>query len=89
MIDFFFFFSKVVGDCAFVPQEQFIVNDTLRNNILFGSAYDEKRYRLVLHWCCLEADLLRLVDGDQTEIGAFGVNLSGGQKARVALARAA
>jgi ABC-type multidrug transport system fused ATPase/permease subunit len=75
-------------DC-FVIQEQFIVNDTLRNNILFGSVYNEERYRAVLHWCCLEPDLLCLVDGDLTEIGAFGVNLSGGQKARVALARAA
>lgn len=65
------------------------MNDTLRNNILFGAAFDEERYRKVLNWCCLEPDLLRLVDGDRTEIGAFGVNLSGGQKARVALARAA
>ena len=76
------------GNCAYVPQEQFLINSTLRNNVLFGSPLDEERYRRALRCCCLEPDLLQLVDGDRTEIGAFGVNISGGQKSRVALARA-
>jgi ATP-binding cassette subfamily C (CFTR/MRP) protein 1 len=71
-----------------VPQEQFLINSSLRNNVLFGSPLDEERYQRALHCCCLGADLLQLVDGDRTEIGAFGVNISGGQKSRVALARA-
>ncbi len=80
---------RTVGNCAYVPQEQFLINSSLRDNILFGSSFDEDRYQRVLLWCCLGPDLLQLVDGDRTEIGAFGVNISGGQKSRVALARAA
>ncbi|KAG8691765.1 hypothetical protein FRC08_010094 [Ceratobasidium sp. 394] len=58
------------------------------DNILFGTPYDEERYELVLECCALKPDLDIFEDGDMTEIGARGVSLSGGQKARVALARA-
>lgn len=60
----------------------------MRDNILFGSGYDEKRFADVVDACCLASDLEMLANGDQTEIGERGVNLSGGQKQRVNLARA-
>ena len=64
------------------------MSETLKDNILFGEEYDDIRYRQVLRACALEPDLKLLDDGDQTEIGEKGVTLSGGQKARVTLARA-
>ncbi|KAF9329432.1 hypothetical protein BG006_007485 [Podila minutissima] len=74
---------------AYVPQQAWIFNATLRDNVLFGRAYDQERYRLVISACGLEADLAILPGGDMTEIGERGINLSGGQKQRVSLARAA
>lgn len=68
--------------------EPWIQNATLRDNILFGKPFDLNLYRDVIFSCALEDDLLQLPAGDQTEIGERGVNLSGGQKARVNLARA-
>ena len=58
---------------------------SLRDNILFGLPYDKERYELVLECCALNPDLAILEDGDQTEVGARGVTLSGGQKARCVL----
>ncbi|KAG0339318.1 hypothetical protein BG004_006873 [Podila humilis] len=79
----------VRGRIAYVPQQAWIVNATLRDNILFGKAYDQDRYRLVIQASGLEPDLAMLPGGDMTEIGERGINLSGGQKQRVSLARAA
>ncbi|XP_033725081.1 multidrug resistance-associated protein 1-like [Pecten maximus] len=76
------------GSIAYVPQEAWIQNMTLRDNILFGTPYREKKYRRVLEACQLLPDLSILTAGDQTEIGQKGINLSGGQKQRVSLARA-
>ncbi|RDD46569.1 Multidrug resistance-associated protein 9 [Trichoplax sp. H2] len=73
---------------AVVTQQPWIFNETLRENILFGSKYDSKRYYDVLSACCLTADLKCLIAGDRTLIGDRGINLSGGQKQRVSLARA-
>ncbi|KAH9493041.1 Multidrug resistance-associated protein 7 [Bulinus truncatus] len=73
---------------AYVAQEPWIQHATLRDNILFGHPYDSQRYELVLEACALIEDLKVLPAGDMTEIGENGLNLSGGQKARVALARA-
>ncbi|KAF9972607.1 hypothetical protein BGZ73_004232 [Actinomortierella ambigua] len=76
------------GSVAYVPQQAWIMNDTLRANILFGNPYDPAFYRATIEACCLQPDLDMLVDGDMTEIGERGINLSGGQKARISLARA-
>ena len=73
---------------AFASQESWVQNATIRDNILFGSPFDQERYDEVVDVCALRPDLEVLEDGDETEIGVRGVTLSGGQKARVALARA-
>ncbi|KAL7749283.1 hypothetical protein RI367_005435 [Sorochytrium milnesiophthora] len=79
---------NVNGKVAYVAQQAWIINGTVRDNILFGSVYDEKRYRQTLEACSLMSDLAILEQGDMTPIGDKGVNLSGGQRARVSLARA-
>lgn len=79
----------VRGTTAYVTQGGgWAMGATVRDNITFGLAYDEKFYRQVVYSCALEPDLKILPDGDLTEIGERGVSLSGGQRARVALARA-
>jgi ABC-type bacteriocin/lantibiotic exporter with double-glycine peptidase domain len=88
----------VKGKLGTFVQTPFIMNDTVRNNILFGHAaplskegavevVDEERYKLAVHVSSLSHDLKLLPHGDQTEIGEKGITLSGGQKARVAIAR--
>uniref|UniRef100_A0A671QUX4 Canalicular multispecific organic anion transporter 2-like n=1 Tax=Sinocyclocheilus anshuiensis TaxID=1608454 RepID=A0A671QUX4_9TELE len=79
---------SIRGSVAYVPQQAWIQNATLRDNILFGRPYVEQRYRCVLEACALTPDLEVLPGGDQTEIGEKGINLSGGQRQRVSLARA-
>ena len=66
-----------------------MLNATVRDNILFGAAFDSERYDKVISASCLNEDLALLPAGDLTEIGERGVNLSGGQKQRIGLARAA
>uniref|UniRef100_A0A8C9VHA9 ATP-binding cassette sub-family C member 5 n=1 Tax=Scleropages formosus TaxID=113540 RepID=A0A8C9VHA9_SCLFO len=78
----------VSGDFAYVAQQAWILNSTLRDNILFGKEYEEERYHMVLSTCCLRPDLAILPNGDLTEIGERGANLSGGQRQRISLARA-
>jgi ATP-binding cassette subfamily C (CFTR/MRP) protein 5 len=79
---------KVNGSTAYVSQQAWLLSDTVRNNILFGSPYEKERYRKVLEVCQLMPDLDQFPARDQTEIGEKGISLSGGQKQRVALARA-
>ncbi|XP_063082692.1 multidrug resistance-associated protein 1 isoform X2 [Cavia porcellus] len=76
------------GSVAYVPQQAWIQNDTLQENILFGRQLQEHYYKAVIEACALLPDLEILPSGDRTEIGEKGVNLSGGQKQRVSLARA-
>ncbi|KAH7925973.1 P-loop containing nucleoside triphosphate hydrolase protein [Leucogyrophana mollusca] len=78
----------VPGVCAYVPQAAWLRNASIKDNILFSLPYDEERYQKTLEVCALVSDLNILEDGDESEIGERGVNLSGGQKARVSLARA-
>ncbi|GKT27779.1 Multidrug resistance protein [Aduncisulcus paluster] len=78
----------VSGSVCYCAQTPFILNATLRDNILFGKEYDKKRYNQVIKKCCLLPDIKQLKHGDMTEIGERGFTLSGGQKARVSLARA-
>uniref|UniRef100_A0A673LQK9 Canalicular multispecific organic anion transporter 1-like n=1 Tax=Sinocyclocheilus rhinocerous TaxID=307959 RepID=A0A673LQK9_9TELE len=79
---------NIKGSVAFVPQQAWIQNATLKDNVLFGSDVNEERYRSVVEGCALGPDLDLLPGRDQTEIGEKGINLSGGQKQRVSLARA-
>ncbi|XP_073096660.1 ATP-binding cassette sub-family C member 2 [Manis javanica] len=78
----------IKGTIAYVPQQSWIQNGTIKDNILFGSELNEKRYQQILEACALLQDLEVLPGGDQAEIGEKGINLSGGQKQRISLARA-
>lgn len=79
---------NVKGSIAYYSQSPWIMGATVKENILFGHKFDEKFYDLVIKSCALEHDLDLLPQGDLTEVGEKGITLSGGQKARVALARA-
>ncbi|CDZ97117.1 Multidrug resistance-associated protein/mitoxantrone resistance protein, ABC superfamily [Phaffia rhodozyma] len=76
------------GSCAYFPQTPWILNATLKENILFGAEMDDNRFAAAIKTCALESDIAMLTHGVYTEIGEKGINLSGGQKARVCLARA-
>lgn len=78
----------IQNSIAYCSQISWIENGTLRDNILFGLPYDGERYNKVISASALEKDLEILQDGDMTDIGANGINLSGGQKWRVSFARA-
>ncbi|XP_071518290.1 LOW QUALITY PROTEIN: ATP-binding cassette sub-family C member 9 [Panulirus ornatus] len=73
---------------AYVSQHPWLVNATLRENVVFGRRLLGRRYHRVLQACALTPDIDILPAGDQTEIGERGINLSGGQRQRIALARA-
>jgi len=76
------------GSIAYVEQEPIIFSGSVRENILFGKAFDDHLYHKVVRACNLQSDFTQLSDGDKTIVGEKGVTLSGGQKARVSLARA-
>ncbi|KAI8913700.1 P-loop containing nucleoside triphosphate hydrolase protein [Gorgonomyces haynaldii] len=78
---------KVYGTTAYMSQEAWLLNLTLRDNIVFGKEYDAKKYKEVIRVCSLQRDLTLLLSGDRTEIAERGANLSGGQRQRVSLAR--
>ena len=76
------------GRVAYVEQDPFILSDTVQNNVLFGRELDEDWMQQVVSVCQLEPDLELFPRGILTQIGEQGVNISGGQRARIALARA-
>ena len=78
----------VNGTTSYCEQQAWIQNGKLRENILFGSEFDKRKYVETIMACQLQPDLAIMPSGDLSEIGEKGINLSGGQKARVALARA-
>ncbi|KAH8810190.1 hypothetical protein DL96DRAFT_1821685 [Flagelloscypha sp. PMI_526] len=80
--------GKTKPTFAYASQLPWLRHQSIKDNILFGYPLDEKRYQDVVEACALNPDFDMLEDGDATEIGSRGVSLSGGQKARVALARA-
>lgn len=79
---------KKHGKIAFIQQEAFLLNDTIKDNILFGEPFEEAWFEKVLDICQLRPDLETLAAGVLTEIGEKGINLSGGQKQRISIARA-
>ncbi len=76
------------GSVAYASQQAWIQNATVRDNILFGKPFDQSRYDAVIEACSLSTDLAMFSNGDSTEIGEQGVNMSGGQKQRLNIARA-
>lgn len=68
------------GGVAYAAQESWVQNETIRENILFGSPYDEERYQKVIYQCALKHDLELFEAGDSTEVGEKHFTLSGGQK---------
>lgn len=71
------------GTISYASQEPWIFAGSVRQNIIFGLAYDKQRYDAVVRACALGTDFAQLPDGDRTIIGERGISLSGGQKARV------
>ncbi|ORX35410.1 putative metal resistance protein ycf1 [Kockovaella imperatae] len=79
---------KIQGDIAYFSQNSWILSATVKDNIVFGHRFDPEFYDQVIEACALKPDFEVLPQGDMTEVGEKGVSLSGGQKARIALARA-
>ncbi|KAB8233152.1 putative ABC bile acid transporter [Aspergillus alliaceus] len=80
--------SGLMESVAYCAQEAWLVNDTIKGNIVFASPFDQRRYNAVVKACALERDFSILDAGDQTIVGEKGISLSGGQKQRISLARA-
>lgn len=78
----------IKGSIFFLSQEPWIFTGTIQQNILFSKPYQKDKYDKILNVCCLEQDLKLFAHGDSEMIGEKGINLSGGQRARIALARA-
>ncbi|KAL3283449.1 hypothetical protein HHI36_006594 [Cryptolaemus montrouzieri] len=79
---------ELSGDISYASQEPWLFASTVRNNILFGEKFDKSHYRTVTKVCALEKDFDQFPEGDATSVGDRGVSLSGGQRARINLARA-
>ena len=81
--------ASMCGSFAYAPQQAWIYNATVKENILFGLDYNEERYNAAIDGACLRKDIdFQFAAGDQTEIGEKGVNMSGGQRQRLNIARA-
>ncbi|KAK9321897.1 hypothetical protein V1517DRAFT_325221 [Lipomyces orientalis] len=80
--------TGLIESVAYCAQQPWLLNDTIRENILFGNKYNDARYKQVVQLCALLRDFQILEGGDQTLVGEKGISLSGGQKQRISLARA-
>jgi ABC-type multidrug transport system fused ATPase/permease subunit len=80
--------TGLIDSIAYCAQEPWLLNDTVKENIVFASRFDMQRYNDVIKACALERDLAILGTGDQTMVGENGTSLSGGQRQRISLARA-
>ena len=81
--------SKLIlnGEVSYANQQPWVMTDTVKNNIIFNNAFDENKYDKIVSVCELENDFLNFPNGDKTEINSTNANVSGGQKARISLAR--
>ncbi|KAI8497857.1 hypothetical protein Bbelb_245090 [Branchiostoma belcheri] len=79
--------NKKHNKVAYAAQRPWLLNASLRDNVIFGLPFDRSRYQQVITACCLQPDIDILPGGDMTEIGEKGINLSGGQKQRISVAR--
>ncbi|KAI9224695.1 P-loop containing nucleoside triphosphate hydrolase protein [Blastocladiella britannica] len=80
--------AALFGSTSYVPQEAWLLNFTLRDNITFGSDYEQGKFDETIRVCALQRDLTLLAAAEYTEIAERGANLSGGQRQRTSLARA-
>jgi ATP-binding cassette subfamily C (CFTR/MRP) protein 1 len=78
----------VYGSVAYVAQQPWVMNASVKENVIFGHRWDPHFYEKTIKACALVDDFKSLPDGDKTEVGERGISLSGGQKARLTLARA-
>ncbi|KRZ85196.1 Multidrug resistance-associated protein 1, partial [Trichinella sp. T8] len=78
----------LTGSISYVPQQAWILNGTVRSNILFTKSMKSHMYKNVIEACALGDEINNMIEKDETEIGEKGINLSGGQKQRLSLARA-
>lgn len=79
---------SIQGSMSYASQKPWLFTGTVRNNILFGQIYDKRRYNEVVKCCALSTDFEQFPNGDKTIVGERGASLSGGQRARISLARA-
>lgn len=79
--------AEISGKIGYCPQQAWIRNCSVRENIVFDQPFDEERYKAVIEQCALENDIANFPNGDETELGEKGISLSGGQKQRISLAR--
>jgi len=80
-------FVRIGGQIGYIGQSAWIQNATVRDNIIMNQTYEQKKYRRTIRLCALEPDLKNFPDHDLTEVGERGITISGGQKARICLAR--
>ena len=78
---------KINGDISFCPSQPWIMTETIKNNIIFFSDFDEIKYNTIIDLCCLKKDFEKLSEGDNTMINSTCSNISEGQKIRISLAR--
>ena len=81
--------SKIIinGELSYASQQPWVMTDTVKNNIIFNNEFNEEKYKEIVSVCELENDFLEFSNGDKTEINSTSANVSGGQKARISLAR--